>query len=93
MKKDLKNLGQLLYRKELKNEELKNSIGGKGYTCGGAFCYVACVTLSGNKRCAVARLIPNQANKYFDSSWGCSGGSATAPCWCYTNGGADHLCA
>ncbi len=89
MKKELKDLGQILYRKELKNEELKNSIGGKGYTCGGFNCYQTCTTLSGNRRCA-----RYSVDRYVDAGWGCSGGSAVAQCWCYGSfgSGTTHLC-
>ncbi len=78
MKKNFENLGQILHRKELKNEELKKSIGGKGYTCGGIMCYQACVMPNGDKKCATYDVGYGQ---YF-VAWGCSGGNPQAKCWC-----------
>ncbi len=87
MKKELKNLGQVINRKELKNDELKNSIGGKGYTCGGFNCNLACTTLSGSRRCAISGVFYQHSGKYFDAGFGCSSGSAAAQCWCLGPGG------
>ncbi len=83
MKKELKNLGQILYRKELKNEELKNSIGGKGYTCGGFMCDWACTKLNGDRKCATGATgsIENPTS-FLETPWGCSGGSTNGPCYC-----------
>ena len=78
MKKDFKSLGQILYRKELKNEELKKSIGGKGYICGGFNCYQACVMPNGDKKCATY----NAFYGHYVPAWGCRDGNPQEPCWC-----------
>ncbi len=78
MKKDFKNLGQILNRKELKNDELKNFIGGKGYICGGFNCYQACAMPNGDKKCATYDAFYG----HFFPAWGCRGGNPQEPCWC-----------
>ncbi len=78
MKKDFKSLGQILYRKELKNEELKKSIGGKGYTCGGPMCDWSCVKLDGDRKCATL----DGGTGFLATPWGCSGGSVDGLCYC-----------
>ncbi len=79
MKKDFKNLGQILNRKELKNDELKNFNGGKGYICGGFNCYQACVMPNGDKKCATYSI---QYGGHYFPAWGCRDGNPQAKCWC-----------